>query len=92
VDVWTFLWLMLILKIPIVGLLSIVWWAIKQGPETEPVPEDDGGIKDRPRPRHPFHPRPRLPHAPRRGPHGESAPHPPARMHVATARSRHAPR
>src|SRR6266508_3818033 len=31
---WGFIWLMFILKIPIVALLTIVWWAVKQ--ETEP--------------------------------------------------------
>jgi hypothetical protein len=92
VDIWTFLWLMLLLKIPIVGLLSIVWWAIHQRPDGDSVAEDDGGIKHRPRPRHPYHPHPRLPHSPRRGPHGEPAPLPPVRMRTATARARRAPR
>ena len=30
---WGFLWLMLALKIPLAGLIYIVWWAIKQEPE-----------------------------------------------------------
>ena len=32
---WGFLWLMFALKIPIVGLLWIVWWAVHAEPETE---------------------------------------------------------
>ena len=40
---WTFLWLMVFLKIPIVGLFLIVRWAVKQTPET--APGDDGGIE-----------------------------------------------
>ena len=27
---WGFIWLMFVLKIPIVALLTLVWWAIKQ--------------------------------------------------------------
>jgi hypothetical protein len=33
---WTFIWLMLLLKIPIAGILWIVWWAIHQN-DDEPV-------------------------------------------------------
>ena len=69
-DAWTFIWLMFILKIPIVGLFLIVRWAVRQGPEV--TPEEDGGIGHSPRPHHPSHPRhprPRLPRSPRRGPH-----------------------
>jgi hypothetical protein len=91
VDAWTFIWLMFILKIPIVGLFLIVRWAVRQGPE--PISEEDGGIGFEPRPRHPHHPRSRWggrgPTAPRRGPHhGAAAPSPPARIRTATARAR----
>jgi hypothetical protein len=80
---WGFLWLMLALKIPLVALICLVWWAIKQEPESSPSPEDDGGIKrHRPHPRNPF-PRP-----PRRGPHGDPAPPPPARVRTVRARAR----
>ena len=48
-DVWTFLWLMVFLKIPIVALFLIVRWAVRQTPET--APGQDGGIGPRPRPR-----------------------------------------
>ena len=82
-EVWGFIWLMLVLKIPIVALLWIVWWAIHAEPE--PVQDtrgDDGGTKvDR-------HPRRPLPRNPRRGPHGDRAPAPPARTRTVLARSR----
>ena len=42
---WGFLWLMLALKLPLAGLIYIVWWAIKQEPEENATRDDDGGIK-----------------------------------------------
>jgi hypothetical protein len=91
VDAWTFIWLMVILKIPIVGLFLIVRWAVRQGPET--APEGDGGIGFSPRPRHPSHPRSRLPHSPRRGPRcGTSAPAAPPRVRTVATRARLAQR
>jgi hypothetical protein len=78
VDVWTFLWLMVFLKIPIVGLFLIVRWAVKQTPET--APGADGGIGPRPQPVHPHHPRSRPPRKPRRGPHGDRPPASPPRV------------
>jgi hypothetical protein len=80
VTTWTFIWLMFMLKIPIVALFLIVRWAVRQTPETEPGL--DGGIGPRPRPLHPHHPRARPPRPPRRGPHGEHAPASPARVRV----------
>jgi hypothetical protein len=85
-EAWTFLWLMLFLKIPIVALLLIVRWAVKQTPETEPG--QDGGIGPRARPLHPHHPHARLPRTPRRGPHGQAPPASPPRVRTATARAR----
>ena len=83
---WTFVWLMVALKVPIAALLYIVWWAVKQNPETA---EDhgEGGQRRRPDP----HPRRPLPRLPRRGPHGEpELPSPPrVRTVVARARSYH---
>jgi hypothetical protein len=60
---WTFVWLMVALKVPIAALFYIVHWAVKE-PEADALPgADDGGVK-------PPH-RPRLPRGPRRrGPHG----------------------
>ena len=90
VDVWTFLWLMLFLKIPIVALFLIVRWAVRQTPED--FMDEDGGISPRPRPRHPHRPR-RWPRPPRRGPHGGSSPLSPPRVRVAAAQARrHGPR
>jgi hypothetical protein len=39
-SVWEIVFLMLILKIPIVYLVWVVWWAIK----AEPKPEEGAGI------------------------------------------------
>ena len=85
---WTFVYLMLILKIPIVALLTIVWWAIRSTPEeSEPVPSDGGGGTKVP-PRQPRHPRPVRPRHPRRGPHGDPLPLPPPRTRTVVARAR----
>ena len=86
-EAWTFLWLMLALKIPIVALLLIVRWAVKQTPETEPG--QDGGIGPRARPLHPHHPHARLPRTPRRGPHGAPRPAAPSRVRTVSARARY---
>jgi hypothetical protein len=74
---------MLALKIPLVGLICIVWWAIKQEPEDASSQDEDGGIK-----RERVHPRKPFPHRPRRGPHGDPAPAPPARVRTVRARAR----
>src|SRR3954468_15995144 len=102
---WTFVYLMLILKIPIVALLTIVWWAIRSTPEeSEPVrDEGGGGTKVPPRqPRHPRPVRPRQPRRrppvpgrprkPRRGPHGAPLPLPPPRVRTVVARARRSDR
>jgi hypothetical protein len=74
---------MLALKIPLAGLIYIVWWAIKQEPDQTSSSDDDGGIKrDRAHPRKPF------PRRPRRGPHGDPPPLPPARVRTVRARAR----
>lgn len=69
---WGFVWLMLVLKIPIGLLLWLVWWAIHQTPDDAgEAPGGDGGSKVR-EVRDPRHPRPPFPRRPRsRGPHGE---------------------
>lgn len=82
---WTFIFLMLVLKLPILALVWIVWWAIRQAPEPAPGSDGDGGIKHRPEDR------PRLgPRRPRRGPHGDPPPRPPSRVRGVTARARRA--
>jgi len=82
---WGFLWLMLALKIPLIALIYVVWWAIKQEPEQAPSSEDDGGLK---RPHQRPHPRKPFPRHPRRGPHGEPAPAAPSRVRTVRARGR----
>src|SRR3954447_5995037 len=72
---WGFIWLMLVLKIPIAALLYIVWWAVHQDTEPDTDGSDgDGGTKVRePHGHRPLPPRlPRRPGRPRRrGPHGD---------------------
>jgi hypothetical protein len=77
---------MVFLKIPIVALFLIVRWAVRQTPEA--AGGQDGGIGPRQGPLHPYHPRARLPHVPRRGPHGDAPLVPPARVRTAVARGR----
>jgi hypothetical protein len=80
---WAIFWLAVILKIPIVALLMIVWWAIRATPEPAAEHDDgEGGSRREP------HPRDRPPHLPRRGPHGDPQPSPPERVRV----TRRAPR
>jgi hypothetical protein len=86
VDAWTFIWLMVFLKIPIVALFLIVRWAVRQTPEE--ATGEDGGIGPRPGPSYPRHPRTRLPRSPRRGPHRDAPSLPPARVRIAVARGR----
>jgi hypothetical protein len=81
---WGFLWIMLALKIPLVALILIVWWAVHAKPEEPPASDDDGGIKRE----HP-HRRPTpFPRNPRRGPHGGVPPAPPARVRTVRAKAR----
>jgi hypothetical protein len=84
---WGFIWLMFILKIPIIALLLIVWWAIRSGSEATDGPQEggDGGLRARPR-----HPRQPFPRRPRRGPHGDPAPASPPRTRAVVARAKRA--
>jgi hypothetical protein len=70
-DVPAFVWMFVVLKIPVVLALWLIWWAIR---EPEPVmadDQDDGG-SDR------HEPLPRNPRPPRRGgPHANPPPAPP---------------
>ena len=86
VEVWGFIWLMIVLKIPIVALLYLVWWAVHQVPEPVSESEDGEGGLGQPHPHRPVKgpDRPR-----RRGPHGDPAPPAPARTRAgARARDR----
>ncbi len=83
---WTFVWLMVALKIPIAALLYIVWWAVRQSDEPAGT-GGDGGVRPPHRPRVPRHPRRRGP----RGPHGApgvTPPRPRTRLAPLTARAR----
>jgi len=80
---WGFVWLMLVLKIPIGLLLWLVWWAVHQTPEETEQDTSGGGGGSKVR-----HPRPPFPRTPRRGPHGEPAPRSPARVRTTVARAR----
>jgi hypothetical protein len=85
----TFIFLMVALKVPIAGLLYIVWWAIHAEPDPITVSDDDGGSKQPhdPRPRQP-HPRPSLPRPSRRDPHGAPPAPAPPRVRTVVARAR----
>ena len=74
-------YLFVALKIPILMLFWLVWWAVHQEPEPADEPAGEGGSR-RPHPREP------LPRTPRRGPHGDPAPVAPARMRTVSAQGR----
>jgi hypothetical protein len=81
---WAFIWLMVGLKIPIIALGWIVWRAIHAEPvppEDATVDSDGGGGGN--------HPKPRRPRPPRRGPHGEPLPQPPARVRAVADHDSH---
>jgi len=79
VGVTAFLWMMLVLKIPLLAALWIVWWSVRAEPEPreEAETEDDGGSP---------HPRPRRPGPARRGPHGHPTPSSPRRVRALAKR------
>jgi hypothetical protein len=74
--------MLVILKIPIVMLLWIVWWAVRNVDAEMDLPADGGSgdrlVHERSRPRRP---RP-----PRRGPHAEPPPRPPSRVRASGRR------
>jgi hypothetical protein len=86
VTTWTFIWLMFLLKIPIVGLFLIVRWAVGQTPDA--AAGEDGGIGKPAPPVGPRHPRTRRPRPSRRGPHRAPAPLAPARVRTVIAEHR----
>ena len=71
---WAFIWMVVVLKIPIVALLWLCWWAIRSEPETAGTGEqgEGGGGAG-------HSPRPHTPRPPRRGAHAQPA-KPPARI------------
>jgi hypothetical protein len=82
---WELIWMLVILKIPVIYLLAVVWWAIRAKPAPlEPAlrtvrPEGD--------PRPGWHFVRVRPWSPRRGPHGR--PSRGYRRQVTAARLRH---
>lgn len=85
---WTFFFLMVVLKLPIIALLWIVWWAIHDTPEADRGGDEDGGSGRPSSPR----PRPRTGPTRPRGPHGEPSPPSPLRSRPVRPRtSRPAP-
>ena len=78
---WGFIWMVVVLKIPIVALLWLVWWAVHAEPE--PAAGDstggDGGSGHSPRPQQAA--------AAARGDHAVPAPQPPARVRALGRRS-----
>jgi hypothetical protein len=87
-EALTIIWMAVILKIPIVALLWLVWWAAK---EPEPAGAEDGGEGGSKRPARPHGPRPSRP--PRRGPHSGAPLPSPARVRTrAVGDERHSAR
>jgi len=71
--VWEIVFLLLILKIPMLYLCGVIWWAIR----AEPAPPDPlepalvrNPVEPEPRPGWRFRRTKRRPAEPRRGPHG----------------------
>jgi hypothetical protein len=79
---WTMLYLFVALKIPILAACWLIWWAVRQEPDYSEDSGGGGGGRRRP------HPPPKLPHAPRRGPHREAPPPSPPRVRTVVARAR----
>ena len=82
-EEWTFIWMMVVLKIPVIAAIWLVWWAMKAEPE---LTDDDGGTEV-PAPPAPPH-RPQHPRHPRRGPHGDPEPPSPPRVRTKVAATR----
>ncbi len=77
--VWTTVWFLLVLKLPVAYLAWVIWWAVKDPPEPrqgEPAlvrePTDDGPGSRRPGLGRRLTPRPRHP-----APHGSPSRRPP---------------
>jgi hypothetical protein len=79
---WAMFYLFVALKIPLLMLFWLIWWAVRQEPDLSDAGGDGGQRRERP------HPQPKLPHAPRRGPHAEAAPPSPPRVRPVSARAR----
>jgi hypothetical protein len=71
----TFVWMFLVLKIPIGALLWLVWWAINSQPEPATDDSDGGGGAKRDP-----HSGPSRPRGPKRGDHPVPRPSAPKRV------------
>lgn len=71
----TFVWMFIVLKIPVVAALWLIWWAVTAEPEPAAEDGQDGGGGGR-QPR----PQPRRPQGPRRGDHPLPRPSAPQRV------------
>ena len=69
----TFVWMFLVLKIPVIGALLLIWYAIQEPAPAESDADPGGGGGS-------HHPRLRPPRGPRRGPHVGVAPPSPPRV------------
>jgi hypothetical protein len=77
VEGWAFVYMFVVLKIPVIAALWLVWWAVHGEPATDDDPAVDGdGGGGGP---HPRLPRPRRPS---RGEHGQPRPPAPRRTRV----------
>ncbi|MEA2412536.1 MAG: hypothetical protein QOC77_3097, partial [Thermoleophilaceae bacterium] len=50
---WAIFFLLVVLKIPVLGSIWLVWWASQTTPEPEAAEDSGGGFKRRPRPKLP---------------------------------------
>jgi hypothetical protein len=82
---WTYVWLILLLKVPAIGFIWLVWRALRERDQQQPLPASDDGGGSKLRFDH--HPRPRVPRRPRRGPHGAAPPPMPSRVRRVNARA-----
>ena len=82
-EAWAFIFMFLILKIPVCAALYLVWWSARDPAQTDESLGDSGGGRG---PDHPRRPRPR---PPRRGPHADRPPASPSRVRVHRPRTTH---
>jgi hypothetical protein len=73
-----FIWMAVVLKIPIVALLWLCWYAAQPPAEAPAEDLSDGGGGGHP-------PHPQRPRAPRRGDHADAPPRPPARTRATSS-------
>jgi hypothetical protein len=66
---WPIFFLLVVLKIPVLGALWLVWWASQPLPDGDAAEDEGRGFKR-------WRPQPIGPRGPRRGPHGGGAARP----------------